>query len=103
MLQEAVKKAINQILGEKSKVLEQMEAVLEKGIVSEIAGRIADLDERMVVVQRKIAQKATANKTYDDLMDELFRLRDEKESILLSQANDKGKQLKREEDRKSVV
>lgn len=97
VLQEAVKKAINQILGEKSKVLEQMEAVLEKGIVSEIAGRIADLDERMVVVQRKIAQKATANKTYDDLMDELFRLRDEKESILLSQANDKGKQLKREE------
>lgn len=97
VLQAVVMKAINQVLGEKSKVLESMENIIENSILSETAGQIINLEERMALIQKEIAKKAMINQNYDDLTDELLRLRDKKERIIMTQAKDKGKKIKREE------
>lgn len=96
-LQAAVIKAINQILGIKSTVIKSMKTVMEQSIGSDTEDKIAAIDSRLEILQKELVSRATAKQNYDDLTDELYRLREEKERILVAQAEDKGRQLKREE------
>ena len=96
-MQVAVMKAINRVLGAKSTVLHDMASIMEKSMITEKDGRITVIDSRLKLLQKELVSRATAKQNFDDLTDELYRLREEKERILVEQAEDKGKQLKREE------
>lgn len=96
-LQAAVMRSINQMLGEKSTVLQSMETVMEQSIASESRNAIAEIDGQLELLQKELVSRATAKQNYDDLTEELYRLREEKERILVAQAEDKVRQLKREE------
>lgn len=96
-LQVAVMKAINRVLGAKSTVLHDMAFIMEKSMITEKDGRITVIDSRLELLQKELVSRATTKQNFDDLTDELYRLREEKERILVEQAEDKGKQLKREE------
>ena len=44
-----------------------------------------------------MVSRATAKQNYDDLSDEIFRLREEKQKLMAKQAEDSGKRIMREE------
>ncbi len=96
-LQAAVTKAINQILGMKSTVIKSIKTVMEQSLGSGAGDEIAAVDRRLESLQKELVSQATTKQNYDDLTDELYRLREEKERILVAQAENKGRQLKREE------
>ena len=97
VLQKAVMTAINEVLGKKSTVIDSLKAILDKGISTEEDDRIHEIDEKMVNIQKELVSRATAKQNYDDLSDEIFRLREEKQKLMAKQAEDSGKRIMREE------
>lgn len=95
VLQNAVMAAINEVLGKKSTVIESLKNILENTVISESDEKIQAIDEKMASLQKELVSRATAKQNYDDLSDEIFRLREEKQTLLVSQAEDNGKQLMR--------
>lgn len=95
-LQAAVMKAINKVVGQKSTVIENLENILEQTVIC-ADDEIAALDEKIKAVQLELVNRATSSEGYDDLSAESERLREERQNLQLAVAEDKGRQLKREE------
>lgn len=96
-LQAAVMKAINEVLGRKSDVIKQMEVLLEQTVAMDYEEQLADIDARMEKLQLKLVDVNTTKLESEDLSRDVNTLRDEKESIMVAIAEDKGRQLKKEE------
>lgn len=96
-LQMAVMKAINDVLGRKSDVIKQMEALLEQTIATDYEEQLADIDARMEKLQLKLVDLNTTKLESEDLSRDVNTLRDEKESIMVAIAEDKGRKVKKEE------
>lgn len=71
-------KAINKVVGQKSKVIENLETILEQTVIS-VDEELAALDEKMNAVQLKLVNRATSSEGYEDLTRESDRLNEEKE------------------------
>lgn len=89
-------KAINKVVGQKSTVIENLENILEQTVIC-ADDEIAALDEKIKAVQLEFVNRATSSEGYDDLSAESERLREERQSLQLSVAEEKGRQLRREE------
>ena len=85
-LQAAVMKAINDVHGRKSEVIKQMEIILEQTVSTDYDERLADIDARMEELQLKLVDLNTTRLESE-----------EKERIMVAIAEDKGRQLKKEE------
>lgn len=96
-LQAAVMKAINDVLGRKSEVIKQMEIILEQTVSTDYDERLADIDARMEELQLKLVDLNTTRLESEDLSRDVNALREEKERIMVAIAEDKGRQLKKEE------
>lgn len=96
-LQAAVMKAINEVLGRKSDVIKQMEILLEQTITTDYEEQLADIDARMENLQLKLVNPNTTKLESEDLSRDVISLREEKERIMVAIAEDKGRQLKKEE------
>ena len=90
-------KAINDVHGRKSEVIKQMEIILEQTVSIDYDERLADIDARMEELQLKLVDLNTTRLESEDLSRDVNALREEKERIMVAIAEDKGRQLKKEE------
>ena len=90
-------KAINGVFGRKSDVIKQMETLLEQTITMDYEEQLADIDARMEKLQLKLVNLNTTKLESEDLGRDVNFLREEKERIMVAIAEDKGRQLKKEE------
>ncbi|MDU7651138.1 MAG: recombinase family protein, partial [Anaerococcus vaginalis] len=91
-LQEAVVETINQLISESSELKEIIKENIEKVITGDGSSGIEEIDKEMLKVQEELLKAANAKKDYTDLADRVEDLRNEKEKILLSIAEEKNVQ-----------
>ena len=96
-LQEAVVEAINQLISESSKLKEIIKENIEKAITGNGSSRIKEIDKEMLKVQEELLKVANAKKDYTDLANKVEELRNEKEKILLTMAEEKNEQSRLKE------
>ena len=97
-LQAAVMKAINDVLGRKSEVIRHMENLLEHTLSSGYDEQIADIESRMNELQLQLVSVGISDEeTTAALSNEILKLREERTKIDLLIAEDKGRQMKKEE------
>ncbi len=95
-LKAAVMKAINKVVGQKSTVIENFETILEQTVIC-ADEKLAALDEKIRAVQLELVNRATSSEGYEDLVRESDRLREERQSLLVTLAEDKGRREKKAE------
>lgn len=66
-----------------------MQANIESAIGGSSEDTIAAIDEKLVELQNELLKQANAKKDYEPITDEIDRLRDEKQSIMLKDAERK--------------
>lgn len=96
-LQEKVMQAINLAWGSKSTVIEQLKVLAEQCIKTDQQEQIDAIDTELGELQKELVRKALANEDYQELVDRVEGLKKKKQQILVEQAMDKGKELKRDE------
>lgn len=96
-LQEAVVKAINQLISESNELKEIIKENIEKAITGDGSGQIEEIDKEMLKVQEELLKVANAKKDYTDLVERVEELRNEKEKILLEMAEEKNEQSRLKE------
>jgi len=84
--------AINQLISESSELTEIIKENIEKAITGDGSKQIEELDKEMLKVQEELLKVANAKKDYTDLADRVEELRNEKEKILLTMAEEKNEQ-----------
>ena len=78
VLENAVLSAINELLGDKPGYKEQ----LQRNILAAIrpdSGEQDEIDRRLAELQQELLKKAGRNENYDDVADEILRLREQKQ------------------------
>ena len=75
-LQGAVVKAINQMLGDKSNYQAQLQLNIAAIIRASQATAIDSIDEKLIALQQELLQKANSKEDYDEIANEIFRLRE---------------------------
>lgn len=76
VLQDAVVKAINQMLGDKSSYQAQLQLNIASVIRASQATSVENIDEKLMALQQELIQKAQSKEVYDEIADEIFRLRE---------------------------
>ncbi len=76
VLQNTVVKAINQMLGDKSNYQAQLQLNIAAVIRASQATAIDSIDEKLMPLQQDLIQKANSKENYDEIADEIFRLRE---------------------------
>ena len=89
-LQAAVVTAFNQMVALKDEFLPGMRLAVERALGSSNAPRVAEINARLEALQKELIQKANAKQDLSELADELETLRDEKQALLLEDANCKA-------------
>lgn len=89
-LQEAVVKAINYALGDKKKMLETLQANIKSVLKEEESRSMENFDARLRELQQELLQRANSKKDYDDLANEIERLREEKQKANVDKAEREG-------------
>lgn len=69
-------KAINQMLGDKSNYQAQLQLNIASVIRSSQATSVENIDEKLMALQQELIQKAQSKEAYDEIADEIFRLRE---------------------------
>lgn len=76
VLQDTVVKALNQMLGDKSSYQAQLQPNIAAVIRASQATAIDSIDEKLMALQQELIQKANSKEDYDEITDEIFRLRE---------------------------
>jgi len=79
--------AINQTLCDKDSFLTTLRNNIATVINRESDKALADIDKRLEALQTELLKLATSNADYDKVGDEIHRLRDQKQKLLLESAN----------------
>ena len=86
-LHAAVVKAVNQLIEQKDELLPVFKANVERALGSSNSAAVAEVDEKLLTIQKELLKKADARQGYDDLAEQIEALRDEKQRLLLEDAN----------------
>ena len=75
-------------------------ANVEKALSASNSAAVAEVDAKLLAIQKELMKKADARQDFGDLADQIDALRDEKQRLLLEDANNTGlqQQLKTIED-----
>lgn len=75
-------------------------ANVEKALSASNSAAVAEVDAKLLAIQKELLKKADARQDFGDLADQIDALRDEKQRLLLEDANNTGlqQQLKTIED-----
>ena len=85
-LHAAVVAAVNQLITEKDNLLTILEENIARVVGCSNTEAIAEIDEQLAKMQTELLRKARAHQAYDELGDEIERLRDQKQKLLLEDA-----------------
>jgi len=86
-IEQVVLKAINQALCDKGSFLTTLRDNIATVISCESDKELADIDKRLEELQTELLKLATSNADYEKVGDEIHRLRDQKQKLLLENAN----------------
>ena len=89
-LHEAVIKAINQALGNKDSILETLERNIEEVLMETDNSGAEDIEEKLCVLQKELLKLANDKKDYTEVVDEIDRLRQQKQDALVEKAEREG-------------
>ena len=102
VLQDAVVKAINQMLGDKSNYQAQLQLNIAAVIRASQATAIDSIDEKLMTLQQDLIQKANSKEDYDEIADEIFRLRELRQKTTVDTAA-RDEQIKRINDLQDYI
>ena len=89
-LQAAVVKALNLVLGDKDRIIQVLRENIKTVISQENETSLESIDAQLEELQKELLKRATAQKDYKDVADEINRLREEKQSALVECAEREG-------------
>lgn len=89
-LQEVVVKAVNEMVGEQDTFLPLLQANIESALGGNSEEAVAAIDEKLVELQKELLKQANAKKDYEPLADEIDRLREEKQNLMVDDAEREG-------------
>ena len=90
LIQEKVLEAINKIIDGKEKIKSITKNNIEKVLIKKSDDNILELDQKMLDIQKEVLQKANAKEDYSDLALKLEELREEKNEIMLKEAENES-------------
>ena len=99
VLQDVVVKAINQMLGDKSSYQTQLQLNIATVIR---ASQATAIDEKLMALQQELIQKANSKEDYDEIADEIFRLRELRQKTTVDTAA-RDEQIKRINDLQDYI
>ncbi|ROR28087.1 DNA invertase Pin-like site-specific DNA recombinase [Mobilisporobacter senegalensis] len=91
VLQAAVVKAINEVLANKSTFLTTLQANIETVLNEENDKATDDIDAKLDDLQNELLRLATTKADYNEVADEIYRLRELKQNTLIDNAEREGK------------
>ncbi len=71
----------------KDEFLPGMKLAMEKALSQDNSPKVTEVDKRLEVLQKELLKKANAKQGFDELADEIDALREEKQALLLEDAN----------------
>lgn len=89
-LQAAVVKAINLVLGDRDRMLKVLHQNIETVLYQEDESTIIGIDVQMEELQKELLKRANRKVDYDDIADEINRLRELKQNALAESAQREG-------------
>lgn len=89
-LQEAVVKAVNELGGEQDTFLPLLQANIESALDESCEPAITAIDKQLMELQKKLLTLANAKRDYEPIAVEIDRLREEKKSIMVEDAEREG-------------
>jgi DNA invertase Pin-like site-specific DNA recombinase len=78
-LQEIVVSALNELLGDKSKYQQQLQANIASVIRASAAITTDGIDEKLMELQQKLVKKANNKEAYDEIAEQIFELREKRQ------------------------
>ncbi len=102
VLQDTVVKAINQMLSDKSNYQAQLQLNIAAVIRASQATAIDSIDEKLMALQQELIQKANSKEDYDEIADEIFRLRELRQKTTVDTAA-RDEQIKRINDLQDYI
>ena len=93
-LQEAVVKAINLTLGNRSSMIELLQRNAEHVIRQGDDSTIEGMDARLEELQKELLKLANARQDYTAVADEIYALREKKQSVLVEDAEREGLKIR---------
>ncbi len=102
VLQDAVVKAINQMLGDKSSYQAQLQLNIASVIRASQATSVENNDEKLMALQQELIQKAQSKEAYNEIADEIFRLRELRQQTTIDTAA-RDEQIKRINDLQDYI
>ena len=86
VLENVVVQAINTLLGDKSTYQAQLQQNIAKVIRSAQQNTADGIDERLQELQKELLKKANNKEAYDEIADEIFKLREQREKFTVDTA-----------------
>ena len=86
ILENVVVQAINTLLGDKSTYQAQLQQNIAKVIRSAQQNTTDGIDERLQELQKELLKKANNKEAYDEIADEIFKLREQREKCTVDTA-----------------
>jgi hypothetical protein len=96
-MQTAVVAAFNQLISQKDEFLPGMKLAMERAMQATNSQRVAEIDKQMEALQKELLKKANAKQGFKELADEIDALREEKQDLLVEEANSAGMKQKLDE------
>lgn len=90
MLQNAVVRAINITLGNRDGVLATLQENVETVILQENETSSEGINAKLEELQKELLKLANSKKDYNNIADEIYRLRELKQSVLVENAEREG-------------
>lgn len=85
-LQEIVITALNELLGDKSKYQQQLQQNIASVIRASAAITTDGIDEQLMELQKELLKKANNKEAYDEIADQIFKLREQRENCTVDTA-----------------
>ncbi len=98
-LQNAVVKAVQEVMGGKDVFLPVLEKNIREVLESESGEQIAEIDRRLGELQQELLRLANGKKEYGDVADEIHKLREQRQDVLTQDAERDGRRQRIEEMR----
>ena len=83
----AVVMAFNQMIEQKDEFLPGMRLAVELALGQSNSPRVHEIDTRLEALQKELLKKANAKQGFEELADEIDALREEKQDLLVEDAN----------------
>lgn len=98
-LQDAVVKAVQEVLGGKDVFLPVLEKNIREVLEGESGEQIAEIDRRLKELQKELLRLANSKKEYGNVADEIHKLRQQRQDVLTQDAERDGRRQRIEEMR----